>query len=329
MAKDCAWGVVLCIISRAVELTQTQKKLINRIRRLKKEKNAIILCHNYQRPEIYEVADFVGDSLELCRKAASVSAKIIVFSGVYFMAESAAVLNPGVKVLIPDRSAGCALSEMVTVEALRREKKKYPNAAVVCYVNSSAEVKAESDVCCTSSNAVEIVGSLPNKEILFIPDKNLANFVAKQVKGKKIIPWDGYCPIHERLTAEYLLEAKKQRPNAKIIAHPECPKDVLKIADFVASTSGMLRIARESEAKEFICTTECGMVQRLSRALPHKKFYTVCSVCFDMKKNTLELIEESLIKEQYEVKVPLGVAAGARRAFEKMFKMTESLTTTC
>lgn len=312
-----------------MELTQIQKKLINRIRRLKKEKNAIILCHNYQRPEIYEVADFVGDSLELCRKAATVSAKIIVFSGVYFMAESAAVLNPGVKVLIPDRSAGCALSEMVTVEALRREKKKYPDAAVVCYVNSSAEVKAESDVCCTSSNAVEIVSSLPNKEILFIPDKNLANYVGKQVKGKKIIPWDGYCPIHERLTAEYLLEAKKQRPNAKIIAHPECPKDVLKIADFVASTSGMLRVARESSAKEFICTTECGMVQRLSRALPDKKFYTVCSVCFDMKKNTLELIEESLIKEQYEVKVPKHVAVGARRAFEKMFKMTESLTTTC
>lgn len=319
----------LCIISRAVELTQTQKKLINRIQRLKKEKNAIILCHNYQRPEIYEVADFIGDSLELCRKAATVSAKIIVFSGVYFMAESAAVLNPGVKVLIPSRDAGCALSDMITVEGLRREKNKYPDAAVVCYVNSSAEVKAESDVCCTSSNAVEIVSSLPNKKILFVPDKNLANFVAKQVPEKEIIPWDGYCPIHERLTADYLLEAKHQRPHAKIIAHPECPKDVLGIADYVASTSGMLRIAEKSDANEFICTTECGMVQRLSRALPHKKFYTVCSVCFDMKKNTLELIEESLIKEQYEVKVPKRVAAGARRAFEKMFKMTELLTTNC
>ena len=312
-----------------MELTQTQKKLINRIRRLKKEKNAIILCHNYQRPEIYEVADFIGDSLELCRKAASVSAKIIVFSGVYFMAESAAVLNPGVKVLIPDRSAGCALSDMVTVEALQKEKKKYPDAAVVCYVNSSAEVKAESDVCCTSSNAVEIVSALPNKKILFIPDKNLAHFVAKQVPKKKIIPWDGYCPIHERLTVEYIIEAKKQKPHAKVIAHPECPKDVLEIADYVTSTSGMLRVARESDAGEFICTTECGMVQRLSRALPHKKFYTVCSVCFDMKKNTLELIEESLVKEQYEVKVPSGVALGARRAFEKMFKMTELLTTNC
>lgn len=312
-----------------MELTQDQKRLIKSILRLKKEKNAIILCHNYQRPEIYEVADFIGDSLELCRKAATVSAKIIVFSGVYFMAESAAVLNPGVKVLIPSRDAGCALSDMITADALRREKRKYPSAAVVCYVNSSAEVKAESDVCCTSSNAVEIVSALPNKKILFVPDKNLADFVAKQVKGKKVIPWDGYCPIHERLTADYLLEAKHQRPHAKIIAHPECPKDVLEIADYVASTSGMLRVARESEAKEFICTTECGMIQRLSRALPNKKFYTVCSVCFDMKKNTLELIEESLIKERYEVKVPKRVAVGARRAFERMFKMTESLTTTC
>lgn len=312
-----------------MELTQDQKRLIRSIQRLKKEKNAIILCHNYQRPEIYEVADFIGDSLELCRKAAQTSAEIIVFSGVYFMAESAAVLNPGVKVLIPSRDAGCALSDMVTAESLRREKKKYPDAAVVCYVNSSAEVKAESDVCCTSSNAVEIVSGLPNKKILFVPDKNLANFVAKQVPEKEIIPWEGYCPIHERLTADYLLEAKRQRPHAKIIAHPECPKDVLEIADYVASTSGMLRIARESSAKEFICTTECGMVSRLSRALPNKKFYTVCSVCFDMKKNTLEAIEESLIKEQYEVKVQKRVAAGARRAFEKMFKMTESLTTTC
>lgn len=312
-----------------MELTQDQKRLIKSVMRLKKEKNAIILCHNYQRPEIYEVADFIGDSLELCRKAATVSAKIIVFSGVYFMAESAAVLNPGVKVLIPSRDALCALSDMITADALRREKRKYSDAAVVCYVNSSAEVKAESDVCCTSSNAVEIISRLPNKKILFVPDKNLANFVAKQVPEKEIIPWEGYCPIHERLTADYLLEAKRQRPHAKIIAHPECPKDVLEIADYVASTSGMLRVAAESDVKEFICTTECGMVSRLSRALPDKKFYTVCSVCFDMKKNTLELIEESLIKEQYEVKVPKNIAVKARRAFEKMFKMTELLTTTC
>ncbi|MBI4994205.1 quinolinate synthase NadA [Candidatus Peregrinibacteria bacterium] len=313
----------------AVKLTKEQKTLIGRIRKLKKEKNAIVLCHNYQRPEIYEAADFIGDSLELCRKAATVSAKIIVFSGVYFMAESAAVLNPGVKVLIPDRSAGCALSDMITAEALRREKKKYPDAAVVCYVNSNAEVKAESDVCCTSGNAIDIVRALPNRRILFVPDKNLANFVAKQVPEKEIIPWDGYCPIHERLTAEYLIEAKKQKPNAKIIAHPECPKDVLAIADYVASTSGMLKVAEKSDADEFICTTECGMVQRLSRALPHKKFYTVCSVCFDMKKNTLELIEESLIREQYEVKVPEKIARKARKAFERMFEMTEALTTNC
>ncbi|MBI2638608.1 quinolinate synthase NadA [Candidatus Peregrinibacteria bacterium] len=303
-------------------LTAEQKDLIARIQRLKEEKQAVILCHNYQRPEIYEVADFIGDSLELCRKAQTTRARMIVFSGVYFMAESAAILNPSMKVVIPAKDAGCALSDMITPEALRRKKYEYPDAAVVCYVNSTAAVKAESDVCCTSSNAVDVVRSVPHKRVLFVPDKNLANFVAKQVPEKEIIPWDGFCPIHQRLSADYLLRAKQLHPNAKIIAHPECTDDVREIADYVVSTSGMMKVAKESEATEFICTTECGMIQRMKREMPEKKFYTVCSVCFDMKKNTLENIEEALISEQHEIIIPEPVRIKAYRAFERMFEIS-------
>ncbi len=305
-----------------MELTEGQKQAIERIRHLKKKKQALILCHNYQRPELYEVADFVGDSLELCRKAKDSNARMIVFSGVYFMAESAAVLNPGLKVLIPARNAGCALSDMITADALRKKKLEYPDAAVVCYVNSSAEVKAEADVCCTSANAVQVVQAMPQRRILFVPDKNLANFVAQKVPEKEIIPWEGFCPIHQRLSPEYLLRAKAQHPNAKIIAHPECTEEVRAIADYVVSTGGMMMIAQESEATEFICTTECGMVQRMKKEIPGKKFFSVCSVCFDMKRNTLELIEESLQYERHEVVISEEVRFRASRAFDLMFAIT-------
>lgn len=304
-----------------MELSEYQKRLIKKIKRLKKEKQAVILCHNYQRPEIYEVADFIGDSLELCRKAQESKARMIVFAGVYFMAESAAILNFGMKVVIPNKDAGCALADMITAEALLLEKKKYPDAAVVCYVNSTAEVKAESDICCTSANAVKVVESLPNKQIIFVPDKNLAKFVARQVSGKEIIAWDGYCPIHQRLSKEYLLEAKKYHPDAKIIAHPECIDEVREIADYVVSTSGMVKVAKESDANEFICTTECGMLQRIMREVPGKKFYTVCSACFNMKKITLESIAEALEKEQFEVVITEAIRKKAFCAFERMFKI--------
>lgn len=304
-----------------MELTENQQALIDQIKKLKAEKKALILCHNYQRPEIYEVADFIGDSLELCRKAQAVNAPLIIFCGVYFMAESAAVLNPGSKVVIPDKKAGCALSDMITDEKLRERKKLYPEAAVVCYVNSTAAVKAESDISCTSQNAVAIVKSLPNKQILFVPDKNLASFVAKQVPEKEIIPWEGYCPIHERLTPEYLLKAKAMKPNAKIIAHPECTPEVRAVADYVVSTSGMLKVAKESEATDFIITTECGMVQRMKKEMPHKNFYTVCSACFDMKKITLEKIVEALIEEQFEVQIPPDIQIKAKRSLDKMLAL--------
>lgn len=306
-----------------MDLTCQQQDVASEIRELKKKKQAIILCHNYQRPEIYEVADFVGDSLELCRKARETDARMIIFSGVYFMAESAAVLNPAKKVVIPSKEAGCALSDMITADALRRKKAEFPDAAVVCYVNTTAAVKAESDICCTSSNAVKVTRSLPNRRIIFVPDRNLASFVAKQIPEKEIIPWDGYCPIHERLSAAYLVKAKAQHPNAKIIAHPECTPEVRDVADYVVSTSGMMSVAKADSATEFICTTECGMVQRMKKEIPGKKFFTVCSVCFDMKKNTLELIRDSLIIEQSEVRVPEPILSRAALAFERMFAATD------
>ena len=316
--------VGLCYTSPTLELTATQHVLIDKIKKLKKEKEAIILCHNYQRPELYEVADFVGDSLELCIKAREAESRLILFSGVYFMAESAAILNPTRKVIVPTKHAGCALSDMITVDALKERKKLYPNAAVVCYVNSTAAVKAESDVCCTSSNAVTIVRNMPNKQILFVPDRNLANWVQKQVPEKEIIPWEGYCPIHERLTKEYLLKAKSKHPGAQIIAHPECTEEVRGVADHVVSTSGMMKIAKESPATEFITTTECGMSQRMKKEMPNKKFYSVCTVCFDMKKNTLERMVHSLETEQDEVYIAPLIVEKAARAFETMFAIMKA-----
>lgn len=299
--------------------------LIDRIQRLKRKKNAIILVHNYQRPEIFEVADFMGDSLGLCQEARKTKADIIVFSGVYFMAESAAILNPDKKVLIPDPESGCAMSDMITAESLRETKAKYPGVPVVTYVNSTAEVKAESDICCTSSNVVEIVESLPDRRIIMAPDRNLAAYVAKQVPGKEILAWDGYCPIHQRLTMEYVEQSRKAHPGAKLIAHPECPEDVIAAADYCVSTSKMVEVCTTDPAEEFVLMTECGMLNRLKKALPNKRFYTLCSLCFDMKKNTLEKILESLEKGVHEVIVPEPIRVKAARAFERMFEVTERI----
>ncbi|MFA6917327.1 MAG: quinolinate synthase NadA [Candidatus Gracilibacteria bacterium] len=300
-------------------LTKEQKGLVEKIIKLKKAKNAVILAHNYQRPEIYEVADFIGDSLELCRKAVTTSAKIILFCGVNFMAESAAILNPEKKVIVPYLDAGCAMADMVTARSLHEFKKKYPRAKVVCYVNSSASVKAESDICCTSSNAAKVVKSLKEKEIIFVPDKNLADYVQKQVPDKKIIPWQGFCPVHHSLTKEYILDVKKTYPNAEILAHPECRPEVLELADHISSTSGMVWCAKNSKAKEFFVLTECGMVERLNRELPDKKFYGLCNMCFDMKKNTLPAVLKCLEDEKPVVRVDKKVALKAGKAFDRMF----------
>lgn len=303
-------------------LIEDYRPLIDSIIRLKKEKNALILVHNYQRPEIFEVADFIGDSLGLCQQARATNADLIVFSGVYFMAESAAILNPDKKVVIPDPESGCAMSDMITAEGLREFKKQYPGVPVVTYVNSTAEVKAESDICCTSSNAVEIVASLPDRRIIMAPDRNLASYVAKHLPDKELIAWDGYCPIHERLTVEYVRQSRERHPNAKLIAHPECPPDVIEEADYCCSTSKMIEVCTNDPAEEFVLMTECGMLNRLKKALPHKKFYTLCSMCFDMKKNTLEKIYESLLGEVHEVRIPEDIRLRAYQAFDRMFQVS-------
>lgn len=305
-------------------LTSHQLELIEKIRALKEEKNAIILVHNYLRPEVYEVADFIGDSLGLCEKAAETNADIVVFSAVHFMAESAALLLPHKKVLLPDYDAGCALADMITAEQLREFKAQHPGAGVVCYINSTAEVKAESDVVCTSSNAVEIVRAMDQQQILFVPDKNLAQFVAKQVPEKEIIAWSGYCPIHQNITAEQVRRAKAENPNAKVIAHPECTEEVLMLADEVSSTTGMVSYAEKSPDQEFIVITECGLTQRMIRDMPNKKFMSVCNLCYDMKKTTLESVYESLLEEKFEIRIPEEVAVKARASFRRMFAMTAS-----
>lgn len=298
-----------------------KKALIAHIKKLKKKKNAVILAHNYQRPEIHKIADFTGDSLGLCLKAQRADCRLIVFCGVYFMAESAKILNPKKKVIVPDKNAGCALSDMITIEALREMKSKFPDAGVVCYINSRADVKAESDIICTSSNAVAVVRSMSQKQIILVPDKNLAKFIARQVPEKKIIPWEGYCPIHQNLSPEYIKQALKGHPEAKVIVHPECVTSVIEAADYCVSTSKMIEAAEKDPAKEFLVVTECGMIDNLQKALPKKKFFTVCSICFDMKKNTLEKVEQSLIDEEFVVEVPEPIRLKAYNAFERMFKV--------
>lgn len=301
--------------------TAEQREWIERINTLKRAKNAIILVHNYQRPEIFEVANFIGDSLGLCQQARQTDADLIVFSGVYFMAESAAILNPGKKVVIPDPESGCAMSDMITPESLRAMKARYPGVPVVTYVNSTAAVKAESDICCTSSNVLDVVASLPDQRIIMAPDRNLAAYVAKQIPDKDILAWDGYCPIHDRLTLEYVEQSRKAHPDAKLIAHPECPEDVIQAADYCCSTSKMIEVCTNDPSEEFVLMTECGMLNRLKKALPSKRFYTLCSLCFDMKKNTLEKIHESLSEEVHEVVIPEAIRSRAYRAFQRMFEV--------
>ncbi len=306
-----------------MSLTAEQLSLVAEIKRLKKKKNAVILVHNYQKPEIYAVADFIGDSLMLCVEAAKTKARMIVFCGVSFMAESAAILNPDKKVVMPFLDAGCAMADMVDIEGLRKLQKKYPKAATVCYVNSTAEVKAISDVCCTSSNAVKVVNALKNKQIIFVPDKNLAAYVAKLAPEKEIIAWEGFCPIHHSLSKKSVDEIRSTYPKAKIIAHPECRPDVLDEADYVTSTSGMIEVAKKDKAKDFFVITECGMTERLHQALPEKRFHGLCNVCYDMKKNNLESVRRALENEEPRVVVDKKIIREAKKAFDKMFALTK------
>lgn len=301
------------------------KKLVERIKELKKEKNAIVLAHCYQNVEIDEVADYVGDSLQLSRLAAQTDAVIIVFGGVYFMAETAKILSPDKKVLLPKMDAGCRMSDMVDLQQIRVFKSMYPNVPVVCYVNSSADVKAEADICCTSANAVHVVESMNVPKILFAPDKYLGTYVANQLGNVEVVTYPGYCPTHLAILVEDVEAMKQKYPNAKVLAHPECHQAVTKLADYIGSTTGIMKYAKESDAKEFIIVTEKGVVDRLSRDYKDKKFYLVSNkaVCPNMKKNTLDDILHVLETEENEIFVEEEIATKAKRAIERMIAINE------
>jgi quinolinate synthase len=301
----------------------SDEALIQKIIKLKKERDAVILAHNYQIGEVQDIADFTGDSLGLSIEASKTKAKVIVFCGVYFMAETAAIISPDRTVIIPDENAGCPMANMITVRQLRETKKRYPEAKVVCYVNSTAAVKAESDICCTSANAVKVVNSIPKDEqIIFIPDKSLGDFVSKKA-GRSMILWEGYCPTHHRILAQDIINMKKEHPNAVVIVHPECNADVVELADQALSTSGMCKFARESDAKEFIIGTEIGLLHTLQKENPDKKFYPASRLadCPNMKLNTLEKILWSLEDMVYEVTVPEDIRVKAWNTIDKMLKL--------
>jgi quinolinate synthase len=299
--------------------------LIGEIRALKAERRAVVLAHNYQRPEIFEVADFIGDSFELARKARETrDAEIIVFCGVHFMAETAKVFNPERAVLLPDMRAGCTLADAVTAEALADRAAElrisYPDLKIVSYVNCTADVKALSDACCTSANAAKIVNAIDSENILFVPDRNLANYVQTQTR-KRVISWDGNCYVHHQITPQEVRKVKDSIPGLVVIAHPECRKDVLALADAVLSTSAMMRYARESEADKFLIVTECGLSDRLLMEIPDKRFYKACKLCRFMKMITLEGVRDSLVNLRHEVTLTDEVREGARRALERMLEL--------
>ncbi|MDI6891453.1 MAG: quinolinate synthase NadA [Actinomycetota bacterium] len=299
-----------------------EMKLIDRIEELKRRQNAVILAHNYQPGEIQDIADYVGDSLELSRLAAATDAAVIVFCGVHFMAETAFILSPEKIVILPDLKAGCPLADMITAEALREKRREYPDAKVVCYVNSSAAVKAESDVCCTSANAVRIVESLDGEKVIFVPDRNLGAYVSSRV-DKEVILWDGACHVHDaKISLEQVTKLKREHPGARFMAHPECHLEVLRLADEVCGTSGMVRYARESVAGEIIVGTEVGIVYRLKKENPGKVFYPIeTAICPDMKLITLEKIVKSLETLEPRVVIPEDVRLRAEEAVKRMVEL--------
>jgi quinolinate synthase len=296
--------------------------LLAKIEKLKKSRNAIFLVHNYQLGEVQDIADFTGDSLELSQKAAGTDADVIVFCGVQFMAETAAIICPDKIVLLPELEAGCPMADMITARDLREKKKEHPGATVVCYVNSSAEVKAESDICCTSANAVSIIEKLPKDgEIIFVPDQYLGSYAAGQT-GREMVLWPGFCPTHIRILARDIARQKAEHPRAKVIVHPECRQEVTDLADAVLSTGGMIRFARETDAEEIIVGTEIGILHRLRKENPGKKFIPASeqAICPRMKLITLETILWSLENMSHQVKVPEDIRLRAKAAVDKMLE---------
>ena len=294
---------------------------VKAINELKRERNAVILAHNYQTPEIYNcVADFVGDSLQLAREATKVKSDIIVQCGVHFMAETSKILNPEKTVLIPDLRAGCSLAASITGEDVRVLRDRYPGVPIIAYVNTSADVKAEVDICCTSSNALQVVESLPGDTVIFLPDQYLAKYVASQTK-KKVIAWKGACEVHERFTADELRLYRENDPNLKIIAHPECPPDVLAESDFTGSTAHMIDWVRTNKPKRIVMVTECSMADNVQAELPDVQFVRPCNLCPHMKRITLPKILDSLVYMKEEVVIDPIIAEKARRSVERMVNL--------
>jgi quinolinate synthase len=293
-----------------------------KIKQLKEEKNAVLLAHNYQATEVQEIADYVGDSLELSQLAAKVEHDIIVFAGVKFMAETAKILSPGKTVLLPRLDAGCPMADMIVPEELLELKAQYPGAKVVTYVNSSVEIKAESDACCTSSNAVKVVKNIESDEIIFVPDRNLGSYVQKMAPEKKIILFEGYCYVHNRIKKEELEEMKKLYPEAKIVVHPEVRMELIEMADEVLSTSGMLRFVNQSNAKQFVVATEQGLIERMKRENPDKELYPAYrpKICSNMKRTSLRDVHAALAKEQYPIHIDEEIAEKAVHSLDEMLK---------
>ncbi|BDU51171.1 quinolinate synthase A [Haliovirga abyssi] len=300
----------------------TKEEMINRINKLKKEKNAVILAHNYQTGDIQDIADFTGDSLELAKKVVDVKADIIVFCGVQFMAEMAHMLNPEKKVLLPRKDAGCPMADTITGEDVRKLREQYPDYTFIAYVNTNADVKEQIDICCTSANALVIAKNVDNDKIVFMPDRNLGNYIKENVPEKDIVLWDGECNVHNRITLEEVKKAKELHPNAVLIAHPECKPEVVKFADEVLSTGGMVKFVKETKAEEILVGTEEGMIHRLQKEAPNKKFYSVSRnfVCANMKKTHLEDILESLEEEKYEITLPEEARKKGKKTLDEMLK---------
>ena len=299
--------------------------LIERIKKLKKEKNAIILAHSYQNIEIDEVADFVGDSLYLSQKAKDTTAEIIVFAGVYFMAQTAKIISPNKKVLLPNLNAGCLMADMINLHQIVDFKKKHPNIPTVCYINSTAEVKSECDICCTSSNAIEIVKSLNAPKVLFVPDANLGKYVESQLEGVEVIAYNGCCPVHNDVTEQNILDARKKYPNAKILIHPECKPSVSNLGDYIGSTSGIIDYVKNSNEQQFVIVTEKGVADRLKRDYPEKEFILISNnmLCESMKLTTLEEILYSLENEVNEITLKEDVRKRSASCIEKMLKVSK------
>lgn len=298
--------------------------LANKIKKLKDERDAVILAHNYEPAEVQDISDFVGDSLELSIKASSIKSKVIIFCGVYFMAETAKILSPDKTVIMPDVNAGCPMADMLNAENLKKLKAEHPNTKVICYVNSSAEVKALSDICCTSSNSIKVVDSIKDTdEIIFVPDQYLGSYTASQVKNKKFIFWGGFCPTHMQVLPEDIRREKEKHKNAIVLVHPECRPEVIALADYPLSTGGMLRLVKESNNPEFIIGTEIGIIHRLKKENPNKIFYpaTNKAICPNMKLTTVEKVLWSLEEMKTEVNVSKDIADKAKIAIDRMLQI--------